>query len=167
MPLPGRNPKYLSFALGSGPHRSPKAYIEAYYRKYQGVAQFKEEMIRMAREKGYVTTLLNRRRYLPDILHKNRVIQSESERMAINTPIQGTAADLIKLAMIRIAERLKENDFASRMLLQVHDELVFEVPEPELDRLIPMVRKEMEGVYPLRVPLKVDMGYGKNWGEAH
>jgi DNA polymerase-1 len=162
----GMGPQKLSEEAGI-PSREAKAYIEAYYRKYQGVAQFKEEMIRMAREKGYVTTLLNRRRYLPDILHKNRVIQSESERMAINTPIQGTAADLIKLAMIRIAERLKENDFASRMLLQVHDELVFEVPEPELDRLIPMVRKEMEGVYPLRVPLKVDMGYGKNWGEAH
>jgi DNA polymerase-1 len=162
----GMGPQKLSEEAGI-PSREAKEYIEAYYKKYQGVAQFKEEMIRMAREKGYVTTLLNRRRYLPDILHKNRVIQSESERMAINTPIQGTAADLIKLAMIRIAERLKENDFASRMLLQVHDELVFEVPERELDRLIPMVRKEMEGVYPLRVPLKVDMGYGKNWGEAH
>jgi DNA polymerase-1 len=162
----GMGPQKLSEEAGI-PSRAAKEYIEAYYKKYQGVAQFKEQMIRMAREKGYVTTLLNRRRYLPDILHKNRVIQSESERMAINTPIQGTAADLIKLAMIRIAERLKKNDFASRMLLQVHDELVFEVPEGELERLTPMVRTEMEGVYPLRVPLKVDIGYGKNWGEAH
>lgn len=149
------------------PPREAKAYIEAYYEKFHGVARFKEEMIRMAREQGYVTTLLNRRRYLPDILHRNRVIRSESERMAVNTPIQGTAADLIKLAMIRIADRLRANGFRSRMLLQVHDELVFEVPENEIEALIPVVREEMEGVYPLRVPLKVDMGYGRSWGEAH
>lgn len=149
------------------PSREAKEYIEAYYEKYQGVARFKEEMIRMAREKGYVTTLLNRRRYLPDILHRNRVIRSESERMAVNTPVQGTAADLIKLAMIRIRDRLRDKGFQSRMLLQVHDELVFEVPEDELEALMPVVEEEMEEVYPLRVPLKVDMGYGKNWGEAH
>jgi len=162
----GMGPQKLSEEVGI-PSRDAREYIEAYYEKYQGVARFKEEMIRMAREKGYVTTLLNRRRYLPDILHRNRVIRGESERMAVNTPVQGTAADLIKLAMIRIANRLRGNGFQTRMLLQVHDELVFEVPEDELEVLIPVVEEEMEGVYPLRVPLKVDTGYGKNWGEAH
>lgn len=162
----GMGPQKLSEEVGI-PSREAKEYIEAYYKKYRGVALFKEEMIRMAQENGYVTTLLNRRRYLPDILHKNRVIRGESERMAVNTPIQGTAADLIKLAMVRIADRFRSNGFRSRMLLQVHDELVFEVAEDELEALMPVVEEEMERVYPLRVPLKVDMGYGKNWGEAH
>jgi len=162
----GMGPQKLSEEVGISPKKA-KDYITTYYTKYQGVTKFKDQMIQMAREKGYVTTLLNRRRYLPDILHKNRVIRSESERMAVNTPIQGTAADLIKLAMIRIAHRLESDNFLSRMLLQVHDELVFEVPERELDALIPVVQEEMEGVYPLHVPLKVDIGYGKNWGEAH
>ena len=162
----GMGPQKLSEEVGIS-SREAKKYIEAYYNKYKGVARFKEEMVQMAREKGYVTTLLNRRRYLPDILHRNRVIRGEAERMAVNTPIQGTAADLIKLAMIRIADRLRTHGFRSRMLLQVHDELVFEAPEKELELLMPVVKEEMEGVYPLSVPLKVDMGYGKNWGEAH
>lgn len=162
----GMGPQKLSEEVGIG-LKEAKAYIEAYYEKYRGVMLFRNEMVKMAREQGYVTTLLNRRRYLPDILHKNRVIRAESERMAVNTPIQGTAADLIKLAMIRIQERLNAGNFRSRMLLQVHDELVFEVPESELDTLILVVREAMEGVYPLRVPLKVDINHGKNWGEAH
>ena len=87
--------------------------------------------------------------------------------MAVNTPVQGTAADLIKKAMINIHERLNREDFRAKMLLQVHDELVFEVPEEELDRIIPVIRQEMEGVYDLDVPLKVDISHGRNWGEAH
>ncbi|GAI94568.1 unnamed protein product, partial [marine sediment metagenome] len=125
------------------------------------------KVIDNARKKGYVTTLFNRRRYLPDIQHGNNRIRSEAERMAINTPIQGTAADLIKKAMINIHQRLNQNGLRTRMLLQVHDELVFEVPEEELDAVIPMVREEMEGIYPLRVPLKVDINKGRNWDEAH
>ena len=124
-------------------------------------------MIDKDRKKGYVTTLFNWRRYLPDIQHSNNRIRSEAERMAINTPIQGTAADLIKKAMITIHGRLNQNGLRTRMLLQVHDELVFEVPEEELDAVIPMVREEMEGIYPLRVPLKVDINKGRNWDEAH
>jgi len=162
----GMGPQRLSEEVGIGP-KEAKAYISSYYEKYQGVEKYKNEMVKMAREKGYVTTLLNRRRYLPDILHQNRVIRAEAERMAVNTPIQGTAADLIKLAMIRIAGRLGTGNFNSKMLLQVHDELVFEVVEGELDALKQVIREEMEGVYPLKVPLKVDMGHGKNWGEAH
>jgi DNA polymerase-1 len=124
-------------------------------------------MIDNAKKKGYVTTLFNRRRYLPDIQHSNSRIRSEAERMAINTPIQGTAADLIKKAMIHIHRWLTRNGLKTKMLLQVHDELVFEVPEGELDAVMPMVREEMEGIYPLRVPLKVDINKGRNWDEAH
>ncbi len=162
----GMGPQKLSEEAGIS-SRDAKKYIEAYYKRYQGVERFKEHMISMAREQGYVTTLLNRRRYLPDIHHRNRIIRGESERMAVNTPIQGTAADLIKLAMIHIADRLGVDGFHARMVLQVHDELLFEVPEEELNALMPVIREEMEGVYPLLVPLKVDMGYGENWGEAH
>ena len=124
-------------------------------------------MIETAKKSGYVTTLFNRRRYLPDIEHSNNRIRSEAERMAINTPIQGTAADLIKKAMINIHGRLNREGFKSRMLLQVHDELVFEVPEQELERIMPVIKEEMEGVYALRVPLKVDINKGRNWDEAH
>jgi DNA polymerase-1 len=124
-------------------------------------------MIETARKKGYVTTLFNRRRYLPDIDHNNSRIRSEAERMAINTPIQGTAADLIKKAMINIHNRLKDEKLGSKMLLQVHDELVFEVPEQELERVMPMIKEEMESVYSLSIPLKVDIKKGRNWDEAH
>ena len=116
---------------------------------------------------GYVSTLFGRRRYLPDIQHNNRMIRGEAERMAVNTPIQGTAADLIKKAMINIHRLLIKRNYKTKMLLQVHDELVFEVPEEEVEELIPLIRKEMEGVYPLSVPLKVDISVGKNWEEAH
>ena len=142
-------------------------YINAYYDRYTGVKRFKEKAIETALESGYVTTLFNRRRYLPDISHNNNRIRSEAERMAVNTPIQGTAADLIKKAMIEIHNRLVEEAFRSKMLLQVHDELLLEVPEEEVDELVSMIREEMEGVYPLRVPLKVDIGTGLNWDEAH
>ena len=162
----GMGAKKLSEELGID-LKTAKAYIAAYYERYQGVARYRDDMIAMAREKGYVTTLINRRRYLPDINHANSRIRSEAERMAVNTPIQGTAADLIKQAMINIHDRMKGENYRSKMLLQVHDELVFEVPEDELERLIPMVREEMEGVYPLNVPLKVDINQGKNWDEAH
>ena len=162
----GMGPRKLSEELGID-HKTAKDYISTYYERYQGVVRYREEMIKKASLNGYVTTLFNRRRYLPDIQHANKRIRSEAERMAVNTPIQGTAADLIKKAMINIHKRLGEEGFRSKMLLQVHDELVFETPEEELERLIPMIREEMEGVFPLRVPLKVDINKGKNWDEAH
>ena len=162
----GMGPRKLSEELGID-HKTAKDYINTYYDRYQGVVRYREEMIETAREKGYVSTLFNRIRYIPDIQHSNNRIRSEAERMAINTPIQGTAADLIKMAMINIHRRLKEGNFMTKMLLQVHDELVFEAPEKELDDLLPLVKKEMEGVYPLKVPLRVDIGIGKNWYEAH
>jgi DNA polymerase-1 len=162
----GMGPQKLSEEVGID-LQTAKHYIEAYYKRYQGVGRYREEVIGTARGKGYVTTLFNRRRYLPDINHKNRIIRSEAERMAINTPIQGTAADLIKMAMIRIHERLKREGFQTRMLLQVHDELVFEVPDHEINTVPAVIRSEMEGVFQLKVPLKVDIKIGKNWDEAH
>ncbi|RPI74225.1 MAG: DNA polymerase I, partial [Desulfobacteraceae bacterium] len=162
----GMGPQKLSEELGID-LKTAKEYIARYYERYQGVVRYREEMVALAREKGYVTTLFNRRRYLPDIQHQNRIIQSEAERMAINTPIQGTAADLIKKAMIRIHDRLKKEKFGTRLLLQVHDELVFEAPEKEISRIEKLVREEMEGVHQLRVPLKVDIRVGVNWDEAH
>ena len=162
----GMGPRKLADELGIE-LKEARNYIDGYYEKYQGVVRFRGQMIKMAREKGYVSTLFNRRRYLPDIQHGNRIIRAEAERMAINTPIQGTAADLIKKAMINIYQRLNMGKFRTKILLQVHDELVFEVPEGELEDVIPMIRKEMEGVYTLRVPLKVDISKGRNWNEAH
>jgi DNA polymerase I len=162
----GMGPQTLSEQLGID-LSTAKDYIAAYYSRYQGVARYREAAIASAREKGYVTTLFQRRRYLPDIEHKNRMIRAESERMAINTPIQGTAADLIKKAMIRIHERLREKKLKSRLLVQVHDELLFEVLEEELSQVSTLVKEEMEGVHRLDVPLKVDMKTGRNWEEAH
>jgi DNA polymerase-1 len=144
-----------------------KQYIGSYYEKYQGVVKYREEIIKSAQINGFVTTLFNRRRYLPEINSDKQRVRAEAERMAINTPIQGTAADLIKKAMIQIHRRLGKEGFKTRMLLQVHDELVFEVPKEEIDIVSHMIKQEMEEVYPLRVPLKVDMAFGKNWDEAH
>jgi DNA polymerase-1 len=162
----GMGPQTLSEQLGIDLSRA-KDYIAAYTRRYQGVTRYREAAIAEAVEKGYVTTLFQRRRYLPDIQHKNRMIRAESERMAINTPIQGTAADLIKKAMIRIHERLAQEKLESRLLLQVHDELLFEALEEELPRVGALVKEEMEGAHRLDVPLKVDVKAGRNWEEAH
>jgi DNA polymerase-1 len=114
-----------------------------------------------------VCTLLGRRRYLPDLASRNRALRQAAERMAVNSVIQGTAADLIKKAMVEVAQALHEAGLAARMILQVHDELVFEAPEGELEALARLVRERMQSVYALRVPLHVDVGTGKNWREAH
>lgn len=162
----GMGHKKLSDELGID-MKTAKEYIESYYERYSGVAKYREAMVKSAVENGYVTTLFNRRRYLPEIKSENNRIRSESERIAVNTPIQGTAADLIKKAMINIDERLKREGYRSRMLLQVHDELLFEVPEDEVEAITPVIKREMEEVYSLAVPLKVDINHGRNWGEAH
>lgn len=162
----GMGPQRLSQELGTD-QGTAKHYIASFYNKHPGVVRFREDMIEIARKNGYVTTLFNRRRYLPEIQHEKGMVRAEAERMAINTPIQGTAADLIKKAMINIHRRLKGEGFTSKMLLQVHDELVFEVPEEELRSVVVLVCEEMEGVHSLNVPLKVDTHTGKNWEEAH
>ncbi|MGQ9567239.1 MAG: DNA polymerase I [Anaerolineae bacterium] len=142
--------------------------VEAYYRTYPKVRDYVERTKKMAREQGYVQTLLGRRRYFPEFqaserVHRNRL--NAAYRMAINAPIQGTAADIIKLAMIRIHQALRDQGLRTRMTLQVHDELVFEVPKEELGRVAPLVREIMEGAFPLDAPLKVDMKVGANWEE--
>ena len=162
----GMGHKKLSDELGID-NKTAKEYIDSYYKRYSGVTRYRENMTKTAMENGYVTTLFNRRRYLPEIKSENNRLRSEAERIAVNTPIQGTAADLIKKAMINIHERLKEEGFRSRMLLQVHDELLFEVPEDEVEIITPIIKKEMEEVYKLDVPLKVDVNHGRNWDEAH
>lgn len=141
-------------------------FIEQYFAVFQGVRRFMDDVVAEARKNGYVTTLLQRRRYLPEINASNYNLRSFAERTAMNSPIQGTAADIIKLAMVKLAERMAREQVRSRMLLQVHDELVFEVPEDELELMSIMVREEMEGAFPLDVPLKVDVSYGVNWYEA-
>ncbi len=144
-----------------------KRYIDSYFQRYPLVRQFIEQTIRSARENGFVTTLLGRRRYIPELASSAPAVRNFGERMAVNTPIQGTAADLIKLAMIHIYNTIQQQDLRSMMILQVHDELVFEVPENEVVRMRQIVKEGMEGVLTLAVPVKVDMETGKNWDEAH
>ena len=162
----GMGPIKLAKELGIS-KKVAQVYLDNYYERYKGVKNFKETILSQTRQNGYVSTLLKRRRYLPNINSDNGHIRSEAERAAINTPIQGTAADLIKIAMISIAERLKKENLRTKMLLQVHDELVFEVPQAELTTATKLIKDEMEGVYPLNIPLKVDINWGNNWGEAH
>ncbi|NLV20138.1 MAG: DNA polymerase I [Bacteroidetes bacterium] len=147
--------------------KEAKELIEGYFASYPAVKTYMDDSIRVAREKGYVTTMFGRRRYLRDIHSRNQVVRGNAERNAINAPIQGSAADIIKIAMVRIHERLKKEKFSSKMILQVHDELIFEVPEKEKEELKEMVLGEMSNAAKLEVPLKVDWGTGKNWLEAH
>ena len=138
-------------------------YIENYFHQHPGVRRFIQETIATARNQGWVETLFKRRRYLPDLLSGNRQIRAFGERTAVNTPIQGTAADIIKLAMLRIDRSLREQGLQGRMLLQVHDELVFEFPKQEQPELIRLVRQGMEQAMDLEVPLEVDIEVGPNW----
>jgi DNA polymerase-1 len=127
------------------------------------VRTFLDAQVEMAKSKGYVETLSGRRRYVPELSSDNRNVRLFGERIAQNTPIQGTAADLIKIAMIRIHEALKKGEAEGRILLQVHDELVFEVPEESIEALQDLVVREMEGAMSLKVPLRVEVGRGKSW----
>jgi len=147
--------------------KEAKELIDGYFNSYPGVKVYMDESIRKARALGYVTTMFGRKRYTRDINSRNQVVRGNAERNAINAPIQGTAADIIKIAMVRIHERLKKEHMKARMILQVHDELIFELLPGELDKLKEMVIAEMSGAARLDVPLKVDWGTGKNWLEAH
>jgi DNA polymerase-1 len=152
----------LSQTLGIEPSEA-KQFINAYFEKYKGVRTFIDETLEEARREQKVKTLFGRVRPIPDINSKNANLRGFAERTAVNTPLQGTAADLIKIAMIRIAAALREQGLKSRMTLQVHDELVFEVPEDELETMRLLVREQMEQVHPLSVPLLVELGAGTNW----
>jgi len=146
--------------------RDASRFIEQYFEAFQGVRGYMDRIVEEARRDGYVTTLLERRRYLPEIKASNFNLRSFAERTAMNTPIQGTAADIIKLAMVKMDQQLNKHGLQSRMLLQVHDELVFEVPEAELETMIKLVPEVMESAIKLDVPLKADVSYGTNWYEA-
>jgi len=144
-----------------------KDLIEAYYKTYPRLKQYIQEQVELAREQGYVRTITGRRRYLKDINSQNQVVRGGAERNAVNAPIQGSAADIIKIAMINIHKRLISENWKSKMLLQVHDELVFDVHNTELERIKPMIKEEMENAFKLDVPLEVDLGEGVSWLEAH
>ncbi|NLE35563.1 MAG: DNA polymerase I [Bacteroidales bacterium] len=147
--------------------KEAKELIDGYFTSYPGVKAYMDESIRKAREQGYVTTMFGRRRYLPDIHSRNQVVRGNAERNAINAPIQGSAADIIKIAMVRIASRLEREMPAAKMILQVHDELIFEVDSDCVKKLAAIVKEEMKGAAQLKVPLEVDTGKGNNWLEAH
>ena len=158
----GLSPFGLSQNLGIETSEAKK-FIDAYFEKYKGVRAFIDRTLEETRREGRVKTLFNRIRPIPDINSKNYNLRGFAERTAVNTPLQGTAADLIKLAMIRIDAAILERELKARMTLQVHDELVFEVPEAELDIMRSIIREQMENVHPLSVPLMVELGVGKNW----
>jgi len=147
--------------------RDAEKYIRQYFERHPGVKEYINNILAEAKEKGYVTTLFGRKRPLPELNSHNRNIQQQGERLAVNSPIQGAAADIIKIAMIQIRQSLHIQRIRAKMILQVHDELLFEVPESELKAVLEIVKKNMEEAVSLSVPLKVDIGYGKNWAEAH
>jgi DNA polymerase-1 len=163
----GMGPQRLARETGMSVEEAVR-FIEQYFDKFPGIRRYMDETVAHCERTGYVQTILGRRRLIPEIVSTNPRMRAQARNMAINTPIQGSAADLIKVAMVEIDRRLEEGGFAGRMILQVHDELVFDVPEAELDRVQALVRDSMENVFPgFKVPLKVDVGVGKNWLEAH
>ncbi len=144
------------------------AIIEQYFKQYEGLKKYMDEVVEKARKDGFVTTLMGRKRYLRDINSKSSLARSNAERIAINTPIQGTAADMIKVAMINVHEALRQGKFKTKMILQVHDELVFDVPKEELEVVRPIIEEKMKNTIPnLKVPILVGMDAGENWLEAH
>ena len=149
------------------PRTEAKALIDSYFQTYPGVRRFIDEATARARERGYIETLFGRRRYLPDINSRNAVVRGYAERNAVNAPIQGTAADIIKIAMVRIDNRLRVEGLQAKMILQVHDELNFSVPQAELPAVRQLVVEEMQNACQLAVPLLADCGEGANWLEAH
>ncbi|MBI3629207.1 MAG: DNA polymerase I, partial [Candidatus Rokubacteria bacterium] len=165
----------IVYGMGSGraarelgvPIAEAQAYIDGYFSRYAGVRAFLDATVAGARERGYVTTVLGRRRYLPELGARDAAVRQFAERAATNTPIQGSAADLIKLAMLEVRRRLRGAGQGGRMLLQVHDELVLEAPADVAPAVVEAVRSAMEGVFPLSVPLKVDVRTGATWAEIH
>jgi len=149
------------------PRKEAKSLIDGYFRSYPRIKEYMDSNIQKARDEGFVSTIMGRRRYLPDIQSQNAIVRGNAERNAINAPVQGSAADLIKIAMIRIFDRFREEKLRSKMIIQVHDELNFDVPEEELNAVRNIVRYEMEHAMQISVPLVVDIGIGKNWFEAH
>ena len=149
------------------PRAEAQMLIENYFDKYPQVRTYIDKTIAFAREHGYVQTQTGRRRYLRDINSRSRAVASVAERLAMNSPIQGTAADILKLAMIRVHNALRSGNFLTKMLLTVHDEIVFDLYKPEQETVVPVIREAMQSALALRVPLLVETGIGRNWLEAH
>jgi DNA polymerase-1 len=162
----GAGPYRLSRELGI-PHSEARAIMEAYFSRYSGIKNYIDSTLEKVRETHYVETILGRRRPVWDIDSDNHLHREAAKRMAINMPIQGTNAEMIKLAMIAIQNQLIQQGFNAKMILQIHDELLFEVPEDELETLKPIIIHEMETALPLSVPIVVDCGVGDSWFEAH
>ncbi len=146
--------------------KEAKQYIDAYLERYPNVKLYLENIVEEAVEKGYVSTILNRRRYIKEVKSSNKIVKAAGERLAMNSPIQGSAADIIKLAMVNVHRKLKEDNFKSSIILQVHDELILNVHKDELEKIKALVKKEMEQVLELKVGLDVDINIGNNWYEA-
>jgi len=158
-----------SFGLAKGinlTRAEAQAYIDKYFNRYPKVKQYMDETVKRGRDLGYVTTILKRRRYLPDLRSRNFTLRSFASRMAMNSPIQGSAADIIKLAMLRVERALRDAGLAAKILLQVHDELVLEVPEAEIEAAAQIVRTEMDGALELKVPLVAEVKIGQNWRDC-
>jgi DNA polymerase-1 len=149
------------------PRGEAKEIIDSYFKQFNRLKAYQQENIENARKTGFVETILGRRRYLADINSANAVVRGFAERNAINAPIQGSAADIIKVAMIRIQEDLRKMKLRSKMILQVHDELVFDVHKEELDSIQPVIAERMTTAVKMRVPLEIDMNHGDNWLQAH
>ena len=156
----------MRFRSSSERPRRSEGIIRKYFERFSGIRNYLDSMVEFARQHGYVTTIFGRRRYIPELRERNFSIRAFGERTAANSPIQGSAADLIKMAMIRIHDALRTSGLEAKMLLQVHDELVFEVPTGELEQVKSLVKEQMEGAAHLAVPLLVDMGTGTNWLET-
>ena len=173
-----RRVKAMSYGLAYGlsafglsqqlsiPAGEAKSIMESYFERFGGVKAYLGDVVEKARKDGYTATVFGRRRYLPELNSDNRVARDNAERAALNAPIQGTAADIIKVAMIRVEKALADASLNSRVLLQVHDELVVEVAAGELDTVRELLEREMDGAITLRVPLEVSAGHGANWDEA-
>ncbi len=165
----GQSPYGLARQIGVSPQEA-RAFIARYFERFPRVQDYMDRIQEEVEEQGYVETLLHRRRYFPELSQSDQVSTRRRQatlRMAINTPIQGTAADILKLAMLRMDQRLKDNDLRAQIILQVHDELVLEVPQEELTTVIPLIHETMEGAFELKVPLKVDVEIGENWDDMH
>ena len=140
--------------------------MSKYFERFGGIQDYLKEVVKIAREKGYTETILGRRRYLPDLNHENRGRREMAERMALNAPIQGSAADIIKVAMLNVEKAMKSENLSSRLLLQVHDELIFEIAKGEHEAMEALVRKQMGSAFELKAPLDVNIGFGKSWDLA-
>ena len=149
------------------PRSEAKELIDNYFEKYPGVQEYIDRTIAFAKENGYVATQTGRRRYLRDINSRSKTVVNAAERLAMNSPIQGTAADMLKLAMIKVHRTLRDGGFKTKMLLTVHDEIVFDMPKSESETVMPAIEEAMKTAMPMSVPIVVEMGTGKDWLEAH